>query len=229
MRVAHFGGTCVRLLDPFILPIRIRSIQGVPTRLSKRNQKNFQYVKRIHDAFLTITSFEFLISFMHRHRWHVRDHAKLRQFEKFRSTRKQYPAKYRPDHETCWCGYHCHFHDGYRRFRRGSFNGKCKAESFSRTFSSYFYLILLFFRNFPHFKAFAYTAQWGFLLCLYFKLLYLWRVSLWIYDGLKAIGTAFLYATNIAITPQTTTTTNWTCEEKSSEKLEKSSILFQER
>ena len=68
-----------------------------------------------------------------------------------------------------------------------------------------------------------------FLLCLYFKALYLWRVSLWIYDGLKAIGTAFLYATNIAITPQTTTTTNWTSDGKFSEKLEKSSILFQER
>ena len=176
-----------------------------------------------------LISFECLIDhfLLHRHRWHVRDHAKLRQFEKFRSARKQYPAKYRPDHETCRCGYHCHFHDGYRRFRRGSFNGKCK-----ESFSSYFYLILpllLSFRNFPHSNPFAYTAQWGFLLCLYFKLLYLWRVSLWIYDGLKAIGTAFLYATNIAITPQTTTTTNWTSDGKFSEKLEKSSILFQER
>ena len=104
---------------------------------------------------MTITSFEFLISFMHRHRWHVRDHAKPRQFEKFRSTRKQYPAKYRPDHETCWCGYHCHFHDGYRRFRRGSFNGKCKAESFSRTFSSYFYLILLFLQKLPALQSFC--------------------------------------------------------------------------
>ena len=83
-------------------------------------------------------------------------------------------------------------------------------KAFGAPLSSYFYLILLLlsFRNFPHSNPFAYTAQWGFLLCLYFKLLYLWRVSLWIYDGLKAIGTAFLYATNIAITPQTTTTTN---------------------